>query len=61
MAAGVGIWKIEEDPGTNKEVLEAVKLAWELAGVGEIQEEPACARVPIRTDVASCCAWPWVA
>lgn len=29
-AAGVGIWKIGENPGTNDEALEAVKLAWEL-------------------------------
>ncbi len=29
-AAGVGIWKIGENPGTNEEALEAVKLAWEL-------------------------------
>ena len=32
MAAGVGIWKIEENPRTNAEVLEAVKLAWKLGG-----------------------------
>ncbi len=29
-AAGVGIWKIGENPGTNDEALEAVTLAWEL-------------------------------
>lgn len=29
-AAGVGIWKIGENPGTNDEALEAVELAWEL-------------------------------
>ncbi len=29
-AAGVGIWKIGENPGTNEEALEAVTLAWEL-------------------------------
>ena len=29
-AAGVGIWKIGENPGTNDEALAAVKLAWEL-------------------------------
>ena len=29
-AAGVGIWKIGENPGTNVEALEAVELAWEL-------------------------------
>ena len=31
-AAGVGIWKIGESPGTNEEALEAVKLALELGG-----------------------------
>ena len=29
-AAGVGIWKIGENPGTNEEALETVRLAWEL-------------------------------
>lgn len=29
-AAGVGIWKIGENPGTNEEALAAVRLAWEL-------------------------------
>ena len=29
-AAGVGIWKIGENPGTNDEALEAVELAWAL-------------------------------
>lgn len=29
-AAGVGIWKIGENPGTNAEALAAVTLAWEL-------------------------------
>ncbi len=29
-AAGVGIWKIGENPGTNDEALAAVELAWEL-------------------------------
>ena len=29
-AAGVGIWKIGENPGTNEEALAAVALAWEL-------------------------------
>lgn len=29
-AAGVGIWKIGENPGTNEEALEAVTLTWEL-------------------------------
>ena len=29
-AAGVGIWKIGENPGTNDEALEAVELAWTL-------------------------------
>lgn len=29
-AAGVGIWKIGENPGTNNEALDAVTLAWEL-------------------------------
>ena len=29
-AAGVGIWRIGENVGTNEEALEAVKLAWEL-------------------------------
>ena len=29
-AAGVGIWKIGENPGTNDEALEAVELAWKL-------------------------------
>ena len=29
-AAGVGIWKIGENPGTNEEALSAVRLAWEL-------------------------------
>ncbi len=29
-AAGVGIWKIGENPGTNHEALEAVELAWKL-------------------------------
>ena len=29
-AAGVGIWKIGENPGTNEEALAAVELAWEL-------------------------------
>ena len=29
-AAGVGIWKIGENPGTNEEALEAVALTWEL-------------------------------
>jgi len=29
-AAGVGIWKIGENPGSNTEALEAVKLAWAL-------------------------------
>ncbi len=29
-AAGVGIWKIGENPGTNEEALAAVTLAWEL-------------------------------
>ena len=29
-AAGVGIWKIGENPGTNKEALDAVALAWRL-------------------------------
>ena len=29
-AAGVGIWKIGENPGTNDEALAAAKLAWEL-------------------------------
>ena len=29
-AAGVGIWKIGENPGTNGEALAAVELAWEL-------------------------------
>ena len=29
-AAGVGIWKIGENPGTNQEALAAVTLAWEL-------------------------------
>lgn len=29
-AAGVGIWKIGENPGTNAEALAAVELAWEL-------------------------------
>ena len=29
-AAGVGIWKIGENPGTNDDALEAVELAWEL-------------------------------
>ena len=29
-AAGVGIWKIGENPGTNEEALSAVSLAWEL-------------------------------
>lgn len=29
-AAGVGIWKIGENPGTNAEALAAVRLAWEL-------------------------------
>lgn len=29
-AAGVGIWKIGENPGTNDEALAAVKLAWAL-------------------------------
>ncbi len=29
-AAGVGIWKIGENPGTNHEALAAVELAWEL-------------------------------
>jgi ankyrin repeat protein len=29
-AAGVGIWKIGENPGTNDEALEAVTLTWEL-------------------------------
>ena len=29
-AAGVGIWKIGENPGTNEEALGAVELAWEL-------------------------------
>jgi len=29
-AAGVGIWKIGENPGTNEEALEAVRLTWEL-------------------------------
>ena len=29
-AAGVGIWKIGENPGTNDEALAAVRLAWEL-------------------------------
>ena len=29
-AAGVGIWKIGENPGTNPEALDAVTLAWEL-------------------------------
>ena len=29
-AAGVGIWKIGENPGTNDEALAAVTLAWEL-------------------------------
>ncbi len=29
-AAGVGIWKIGENPGTNKEALEAATLAWAL-------------------------------
>ena len=28
-AAGVGIWKIGENPGTNEEALAAVELAWE--------------------------------
>jgi ankyrin repeat protein len=31
-AAGVGIWRIGESPGTNEEALDAVKLAFELAG-----------------------------
>ena len=29
-AAGVGIWKIGENPGTNEQALEAVTLTWEL-------------------------------
>ena len=29
-AAGVGIWKIGENPGTNEDALAAVELAWEL-------------------------------
>ena len=29
-AAGVGIWKIGENPGTNEEALDAVRLAWDL-------------------------------
>ncbi|HJN46502.1 MAG: ankyrin repeat domain-containing protein [Vicinamibacterales bacterium] len=29
-AAGVGIWKIGENPGTNEEALEAVALTWKL-------------------------------
>jgi ankyrin repeat protein len=29
-AAGVGIWRVGENVGTNEEALEAVKLAWEL-------------------------------
>ena len=29
-AAGVGIWKIGENPGTNEQALAAVELAWEL-------------------------------
>ena len=29
-AAGVGIWKIGENPGTNEEALKAVTLTWEL-------------------------------
>ncbi len=29
-AAGVGIWKIGENPGTNEDALDAVTLAWEL-------------------------------
>ena len=29
-AAGVGIWKIGENPGTNDEALAAVELTWEL-------------------------------
>ncbi len=31
-AAGVGIWRIGENVGTNEEALEAVMLAWELGG-----------------------------
>jgi ankyrin repeat protein len=32
VAAGVGIWRIGESPGTNEEALEAVKYAYELGG-----------------------------
>ena len=31
-AAGVGIYKVGESPGTSEDAIEAVKLAWELAG-----------------------------
>jgi hypothetical protein len=32
VAAGVGVWSVGEDPGTEAEVLEAVRVAWELGG-----------------------------
>jgi ankyrin repeat protein len=32
VAAGVGIWNVGENPGTNEEALEAVKLTHELGG-----------------------------
>ena len=32
VAAGVGIWNVGENPGTNEEALEAVKLTYELGG-----------------------------